>query len=142
MWTYDPSCVVTKDQVRLLIGDTIDVDPQLHDEEITFLSTQASTNIYTKAAQCARAIAAKYARQVQKSVSGLSIGAQERQRHYLDMAATLDALAVTIAVSGIDSAGVWAGGLYLADVETNEADESIIQPQFRTVGIARDRSSG
>lgn len=46
-WSYDPTNLQDspKDQIRLLIGDTIDSDPLLQDEEIQFYIEQYPNDI-------------------------------------------------------------------------------------------------
>lgn len=46
-WNYDPSKLKDspKDQIRLLIGDTLDSDPLLQDEEIQFYLDQYPSDI-------------------------------------------------------------------------------------------------
>lgn len=46
-WTYDPTKLKDspKDQIRLLIGDTLDSDPFLQDEEILFYIDQYPNDI-------------------------------------------------------------------------------------------------
>lgn len=46
-WTYDPTTLQDspKDQIRLLIGDTLDSDPLLQDEEIQFYIDQYPNDI-------------------------------------------------------------------------------------------------
>lgn len=46
-WTYDPMKLKDslKDQIRLLIGDTIESDPLLQDEEIQFYIDQSPNDV-------------------------------------------------------------------------------------------------
>jgi hypothetical protein len=64
-WTYIPSQLPKRplDVVRLMIGDTLSTDPQLQDEEISYLISTRSS-LYGAAAECCRAIAAKFSRSV------------------------------------------------------------------------------
>ena len=48
-WSYDPEMPTTKDQVRLLIGDTDGDSPQLENEEIAWFLAQ-EVNVYLAAA--------------------------------------------------------------------------------------------
>lgn len=59
MWTYDPSLATAKDEVRLLIGDTIESRPLLEDEEIWYLLEIAGNNVKRAAAEACERIAAK-----------------------------------------------------------------------------------
>lgn len=119
-WTYDPACSVDKDRVRLLVGDTITEDQQMADEEITFLLTTES-NVYAAAAACARALAMKYARYVDKWVGDLKILASQRVKHYTDLFESLR-------VRGLSNATPSAGGVNVLENQAAAQDTSLIQP--------------
>ena len=123
-WTYDETALdVPRNQVRLKLGDTNKNDPQLQDEEIDqLLSESDSVNGATLLA--ARALAARYSRSVDKWVGDLKILASQRSRHYLELAKTLAGKASIHAVPS-------AGGVYVADKEAMEQDDSLVQPYFR-----------
>lgn len=89
-WTYtgDPANS-NLDAVRFLVGDTQSADEQLQDEEINFLLAQNSDNIYSAAIHGAEAIAAKYAREMNKRVGQLWIDAAEKFKHYNALATSL-----------------------------------------------------
>ena len=91
-WTYsaDPSSHV-KDQVRWLVQDTIDSDPQVQDEEIYFVLGQFNQEPYRAAIEVAGSLAARYVREAQsvsKSVGGLSLS-----KTYGDLASKYERLA-------------------------------------------------
>ncbi len=88
-WNYsgDPS-KSDRDAVRFLIGDTDRDDPQLQDEEITWLISQTQSQYEAAIAAC-DAIIAHYAREVSRTVGSLSVQAQTRQAHYRDLRADL-----------------------------------------------------
>lgn len=52
-WTYNPNCLSTskKDQVRFKLGDTVEADGLLQDEEIEFLLAQAGSDVLQASAQ-------------------------------------------------------------------------------------------
>lgn len=62
-WNYDPTKLneSPKDQVRLRIGDTVQLDPLLQDEEIQFFITSNPTSIDRVCVQCIDAILVKAA---------------------------------------------------------------------------------
>ena len=123
-WAYsgDPS-VSTKDEVRFLIGDTDTTDQQISDEEITYaIANAGSTKL--AAAIVARAIAAKYARFVSKSVGDLSIQYAQRQQHYHDLADILQAEGNLVSVAP------YAGGISVADKTAQESDTDRVLPSF------------
>lgn len=89
-WTYDHTIPEDKDRVRLYIGDTDENDPQLQDQEIElFLSD--SPNALRAAYECALAIAARYARQIDTRVGAVSTHASQMQKAYEQLACNLRA---------------------------------------------------
>src|SRR4051812_43738973 len=90
VWSYsgDPNSS-TKDAVRFYVQDIIREDPQVNDEEVEFLLTDEGDDVLRAAARTAEVIAAKYARQVDKSVGGLSLSAGRRQEKYERLATSL-----------------------------------------------------
>ena len=123
-WTYgaDPANS-TRDAVRLFLGDTDSTDQQLSDSEINYFISLFPTT-YAAAAMAARAVAAKYARLVSKSVGDLRIEYQQRQASYAAIAVSLDEQA------GAAGASPYLGGLTLADKESNSENTALVQPDF------------
>ena len=121
--TYTPDFTLARDQNRLLIGDTDTTAAQLTDEEIAWLVTQERTT-YKAAAACCRAIAGKYARQVDKSVGDLKVSLSQKQKAYRELAAELSLRGGTYAVPT-------AGGISIADRDAYEADTDLIGPTFK-----------
>ena len=115
-----------RDAVRFRIGDTQESDWQLQDEEIDYL-LEGGVSVPLASLRACKALAAHYARQVDKSVDGFSLSASQRQTHYLDLAKTISREA------GLDVPAVSfrVGGLSIADRDTADADEDLIQPDFR-----------
>ena len=70
MWTYDPEQLNRdtpegrKNIVRLIVGDTEEVDPQVQDEEVLFALDANNDKIYSSALFVVGAIYSKYARLV------------------------------------------------------------------------------
>jgi len=94
-WTYsaDPTSS-PKDAVRFLIGDTLDSDPQVQDEEINFNLLEVNNEIYRAAANTCLNISSIYARQAQqvsKTVGGLSLSQEyaDRGQRYEKLASEL-----------------------------------------------------
>ena len=122
-WTYNLDFTTQRDQVRLLVGDTDTDDQQLQDEEIAFLVSQGGSTLSVAANAC-EVIAAKYAREVNKSVGTLSISAQERMAHYKELANTLRVRPAYTSIS------VFAGGVNESDKITNQTDSDLTKPFF------------
>lgn len=125
-WTYDTTLETELSQVRLLIGDTESTQPQLTDEELTFL-IDSEGNIYRAAAAACRALMAEYARKVDKAVGDLKINYSQRMKAY-------ESLGKSLFIRGGGLGIPSAGGVYVADREANEGNESIIQPAIK-IGI-------
>jgi hypothetical protein len=127
-WTYsgDPS-LSDRDKVRFLVFDT-DVNEQLiNDEEIAWVLTEQS-NIYMAAANVAEAIAAKFAKDINRSAVGLSASPGGRGRFYLDLADKLRSQAATVNTHG----EIFAGGLSIAGKAALNSEADDTQPTFKT----------
>lgn len=128
-WTYTADGVAAKDRVRDLIGDVDTTDQQLQNEQLTALLSGESSE-YMAAARAASILAAKYARQVDKSVGPFRLSLSQKAAGYRDLAKYLtEASASRIASSpyAIPS----AGGVSLAEKVTHTADTDINQPDFK-----------
>lgn len=129
-WTYYPTKLATspKDQVRALIGDTVQTDQQLQDEEINFfLSLRAST--WGAAAECCMALASKFSRSVDQAVGTAKISFSQMAKGYIARAALFNAKAA------MGGAGLpYAGGLSAADMLNALSNDDRVEPQF-TIGI-------
>lgn len=123
-WTYDPALPTDKDRVRFLVGDTDTTWQQLQDEEIAYLVAQRS-DVQLAAADAARGLAAKYARQVDTSNLSLSVSASERATAYYELADRLEAN--SLRTSG---AQMFAGGLTISGKEALSEDTDAVQPSF------------
>lgn len=125
-WTYDPSALDDPvNAVRLTIGDTNPSDQQLQDEEIQSLLDISGNSVESASAKAARALAAKYARSVDKWVGDLKILASQRQLHYLKLQETLEGRSAL--GNGVPS----AGGIRISQKEAQEENDDLVQPFFR-----------
>ena len=124
-WSYsgDPT-VSTKDEVRFLIGDTDTTDQQFQDTEITYAITTYDTALGA-AVYCCLALAAKYARYVDKAVGDLRISFSQRVKQYRDLAAKYQAEA------GSSDVQIYAGGQSVSDKQTEELDTDRVNPSFK-----------
>jgi ABC-type Na+ transport system ATPase subunit NatA len=87
LYTAKPS-VRNIDKVRLLIGDTDSNDQLLTDDEVSwFLEVHGTIN--RSASEAARAIAAKFARLMNRSIGGLSADFSAKYRQYIELADNL-----------------------------------------------------
>lgn len=88
-WTYsgNPSSTA-RDAVRFLIGDTDTTDQLITDEEISYL-VSIHGNTHRVASEACRAIAAKFARLMNRSIGGLAADFSAKYRQYLELADNL-----------------------------------------------------
>lgn len=129
-WTYDASLLATTPlhQVRYLVGDTIQADPQAQDEEINFAISQRSS-VYGAAATVCRSLAANFSRLVDTVDKDLRTSYSTKARNYLRMASEFE----NQAKSRSGFAG-YAGGISIADKIQQESDPDRVQPNF-SVGM-------
>jgi hypothetical protein len=87
-WNYRQDFTRKIDIVRLLVGDTDSNDQLLSDSEITyFVELHGTAN--RSASEAARAIAAKFARNMSRSIGGLQADFAAKHRQYLALADSL-----------------------------------------------------
>jgi len=125
-WTYtgDPAAN-TRDEVRFLVGDTDKDDALVQDEEINYaIGVESST--LRAAVRVSRAIAAHYARAVEKQVGDLKIKAGEKYKNYLDIMKALE----EEAAGSIPGASPFAGGISTSQKETQENNSDRVAPYF------------
>ena len=132
-WSYTVSDLPTsgKDQVRLLIGDTLTADQQLQDEEIGYLLTTRSS-VYGTAAECCRSLQAKFSRSVDQA-------AGDSKTRYSQMAQAYGVKAAEFEVKAAVAGGnlPYAGGMSIADKILQEQDSDRVPPQFQ-IGMDDD----
>jgi hypothetical protein len=120
--TYSNTLSSDKDLVRFEIGDVANF--QLHDEEIDVKLAQSGGNVLLAAAECARALAARHAGEVDRIVGQSNVREGDRQKHYLDLAETLYQRAV------VSAGRAYFGGYSVGDKENLEADTTRVAPRF------------
>lgn len=132
-WSYDERNLNTTDAlgrlnaVRFLIGDTVELDPQVQDEEVAFALGQANNNTYYAAAFLCRTIAAKYARDVDTKLSGaIEESSSQLQDHYLELAEALEYQAQKTGAQ----IGVAAGGISKSRVDVVRSNTDRVTPAF------------
>jgi|TARA_R110000787_G_scaffold8740_3_gene30031 hypothetical protein len=133
-WSYDPTDLDTTtasgrlNTVRLLVGDTDELDQQNQNEEVVFALSQNGNNVYYAGAWSARVIASKYSRRVTTQLSGaLSASYSDLAKQYLALA---DSLQYQGKTSGA-AMGVLAGGLTKSDIKSVREDTDRVQNSFR-----------
>lgn len=126
-WSYDATTLATtpKDQVRLLIGDTVSTDQQMQDEEITFLLSRRSS-IYGAAAECCRSLQAKFSRSVDQSAGDTRAMYSQMAKAYAVKVREFESKAAA-GGSGLP----YAGGISESDKGGREDDDDRVSPQFQ-----------
>ena len=124
-----------KDKVRFYIGDTVSTDQLFSDQEILFALSEAG-NVRLAASLCASKKAAEWARLADLKEGQLSISYSQRSKQMLLIAEALQEVA-----SLVDPPIPFAGGVYVADKQANEENETIVQPEF-TVDMLDNRLVG
>lgn len=95
-WSYSGNPAASAlDEVRFLIGDVDEAEQLLQDEEITYLLGRVSSTRLA-AAEAARAIAARFARQVDEAVGDMRLQLDQRVRHYEALAERLASGCATV----------------------------------------------
>jgi hypothetical protein len=126
-WTYTDPLNIPKDQVRLLIGDTLSVDPLLYDEEINALLDDPN-NLWLVAHHCANAIASKYSRLVDTAVGKTKITYSQKSAQYIALA---DKLEYESNWHKTRAAMPYSGAVLTADKTSTEQDQSLVDPMFK-----------
>ena len=125
-WTYDPSRIATTPlyQVRAMIGDVIEAQPQLADAEILYAISSRSTTVGA-AAECCAALSARYARSVDQAA-----GNQKLSYSQLSQAYSRQALSFEARAAAAGSGTPYVGGVSIADKVNSLNDEDNVQPAF------------
>lgn len=126
-WTYDASDVSTNlAKTRFLCGDTDASDQLASDEEINFALAMKSDNVYSAAAMVCRALASKFAREVDTAIESAKVSKSQRSKAFQILADNLETEAANTA-----SIGGYVGGVTEADMLANEENTDRIPPLFR-----------
>lgn len=124
-WTYtnDPANV-QRDELRLLIGDIDDSDPQLTDEELDYYLAEEG-NVAGAAVAAVRGLIALYSRQADKAVGDLRLSYSQRSKGYQTLLKELQAR------RSARIAGPFAGGISKSRKKTVHDDSDRVQAHFR-----------
>jgi len=126
-----------RDSVRFLTGDTDHTDKKVSDAEIAFAISQTD-DIYQASGLIARTLASKYASMVDQSFESMKVSYSHLQDKYLQIASNMETLSIK---HGSPEVGLPSfGGVSLSDMESNNEDTDINQPEFR-IGMFTDKSA-
>lgn len=125
-WTYsgDPASS-SRDAARFLAGDTLTTDQLAQDAEFDWAILQ-QPNVYLAAALVLDALAARYARDVDKRIGSLSVSASQRAAAFRARAAELRA-----DPGALGTAEVFVGGISQTGKQTLDSNTDAVQPSFR-----------
>lgn len=120
------------DEVRLLIGDTDEMNEFLTDEEISYYIVKRGQGL-PAAVGCARGLQAKFSKLADETAGDVEVKWAQRAR----LAASL-ADALTQQMNGTDGSAtpdlVWAGGISVSDMAARKADTDNVPSKF-TMGM-------
>ena len=129
-FTYDSPFASAKDQVRFMLGDTVEGTLLLQDEEIEWVLQDEGDDVAAAAVRCCEAIIAQLSKETDLSVPGeITIALSKRRLAYRDMLVTLRARQ--------SSNGMllpYAGGISQSDKATREQDSDRALPAFTRRG--------
>ena len=123
-WTFTLANVGSsaRSWIRTRVGDTSSGNQLIQDEEIdAFIGSES--NQWAAAVLTAESIAGSFARQTDKRVGKLQIGKGGASEHYY-------ALADRLRNEMGHRAGVYAGGVSVADMQADDADTDRVDPAF------------
>jgi hypothetical protein len=125
-WSYNTNLLAInpKDAVRLLIGDVLQSDPQMQDEEIAYLVASRGT-LYGAAAECCRALAAKFGRTVDQQAGTTKLSYSQLAKAY-----TLKSIEFETKATLSGAATPYAGGISLSDKQLQDLNQDRVQPAF------------
>jgi hypothetical protein len=126
-WTYsgDPADS-DLDHVRFLIGDTNENEQKLQDAEVQF-AIDSAANVYVASANCARAIAGRFASRVDERFESIESRFSQAAKGYYDLALRLDQQAKRKSGMGPPL----AGGISVNDMAAADNDQDRVRPKVR-----------
>ena len=127
-YTSDPSNVPL-DALRLLIGDTNSSAQQLQDAELTYFLTLADNDVFLAAINAARTLAAKFARDVDSAVESIRIAAQDKYKHYIELAETIRKQKEDLTTTGFASPVM--PGISISTMDSVDDDSDRFPNRFR-----------
>lgn len=135
-WSYsgDPSSS-DKDAVRFNIGDTIEADPQLQDEEILYLLDINGGSIQQATIDAFKALISKYSRFVNEKVGDVSNALSDRLENFKLALSEYERKLTAFVVP-------FAGGISVAGKKANERNTALIEPFFNRPQFDNPRATG
>jgi len=124
-WTFDPTDMSTDlSRVRSNIGDVIEKDPFLTDEQIAVYLAATPDVTMASISAIRTGILPLIARRVDRSGTGYSASRSQMTQHYKDLLRDLEL------ESSNNATSTW-GGTSISERETLEEDTDFVPPYFR-----------
>lgn len=137
-WNYDGLLATSdRDWIRSRIGDVLENDPQLTDEEIAALLTLYSTK-EVAALEAVKRLKARYSRLVDKSGDSISESLSQRVAHYEGL---IEEITEELGGTGAAGGGLRATGTSVARRTSVRADTDRIHPPARRSQFSRHDDS-
>lgn len=116
--------IMDKERIRILLGDTDSTDYLLTDAQIYFFLFE-NTNIYTAAAEAAKAVQSSFARLADITVESVSLKYSQKADNYASLAEDLDAKA-----QQEDLPTPVVHGISIDTINNNRADSDRVLEKF------------
>lgn len=141
-FSYDITLADAISQVRFEVGDKVDAQHLLEDEEITALlaiiaavpATPTRTEVLITAAELADALAVEFAQDVNTKNLSLSESEGDRSKQFKECARRLrNRAGITQSESGTiaQAVKIFVGGLSISKKRALSEDSDAVQPEFR-----------
>jgi hypothetical protein len=125
-WSYSIGDLASsaKDQLRLMIGDTVAASPQFQDEELAWFLSQRGS-IWGAASLACQTLATQYARSADSNAGDTSLKLSQMAAAYARRSALFEAKDALLG-----GAMPYAGGISVADKQAQIDDSDRVAPQF------------
>jgi hypothetical protein len=123
------------DAVRFLIGDTVEAEANMQDEEIYFLLDQEADSVWGAALLGADTMKTKYADLASYSVGDLSVQYGQQVQHWESVAKSIKERV------NLDVSRVYAGGISLSDKASVAGDTDWNKP-YGGLGMHDNQGTG
>jgi hypothetical protein len=132
-FSYTPGSGTDRDRVRFMVGDTVNLNHLVENEEIDDILSIQPVLSYA-AASTADAIAAHFAREADLSIGATSISLSQKAEAYRKLADRLRKSGAGDIPggdgTGIATLGMRVGGISRAERNNFKSDPDVIQPNF------------
>lgn len=125
IWTYSGNPNYSaKDQTRFLVGDTMEFDKLLSDQEIIWLLGQYNNTPINAALRACETIITRFSRLADETVGRVKIEYSQKAKAYMQ---TLNMLQNRLAM---EDASPYCGGISVSDKQTEAMNSNRVRPDF------------